>query len=43
MLKKALLAGLLIMLLFSLTGCQTLQGFGRDLEWVGQQMGNAVE
>jgi predicted small secreted protein len=43
MLKKALLAALLITLLFSLVGCQTLQGLGRDLEWVGQQMGNAVE
>ncbi len=43
MLKKALLAALLIMLLFSLTGCQTIQGLGRDIEWVGQKMGNAVE
>jgi len=43
MLKKALLAALLIILLFSLTGCQTLQGMGKDMEWVGQKLGNAVD
>jgi predicted small secreted protein len=43
MFKKVLLAAILTALLFSLVGCQTLQGLGKDIEWVGQQMGNAVE
>jgi predicted small secreted protein len=43
MLRKAILAAILAVLLFNLTGCQTLEGMGKDLEWIGQQMGNAVE
>lgn len=43
MFKETLLAAILGVLLFSLVGCQTLQGLGEDVEWVGEQMGNAVE
>ncbi len=43
MLQKTLLVALLAVLLFSLVGCQTIQGLGKDIEWVGEQMGNAVE
>ena len=43
MLKEVLLTAALIALIFALSGCQTLQGLGKDLEWMGQQMGNAVD
>jgi predicted small secreted protein len=43
MLKKILLGALLAMLLFSLAGCQTIEGMGKDIEWVGEQMSNAGE
>jgi predicted small secreted protein len=43
MLKKILLAALLAVLLFSLVGCQTIEGMGKDIEWVGDQLGSAGE
>jgi predicted small secreted protein len=43
MLQKAVLAVILAVLLFSLVGCQTIEGMGKDIEWVGEQMSNAVE
>jgi predicted small secreted protein len=39
MLKKTLLVATLIALIFALTGCQTLEGLGKDIEWVGQHIG----
>lgn len=43
MLKKILLLVVLITLLFTLVGCQTLQGLGKDFEWMGQKMGEVVD
>ena len=43
MFKKILLALLLLGFIYCATGCQTVEGLGKDLEWIGQQMGNAVE
>jgi predicted small secreted protein len=43
MLKKILLIALLSILTVSLLSCQTLEGLGKDLEWIGQQLGSAVE
>ena len=43
MLKKTLLAALLAMLIFSLVGCQTIEGMGKDIEWVGEKMSEAAE
>lgn len=43
MLQKVILALILAVFLFSLAGCQTIEGLGRDIEWVGEQTGNAVE
>jgi len=37
MLKKILLIILLALLLLILTNCQTVQGFGRDVQWTGQK------
>jgi predicted small secreted protein len=43
MVKKLLLALLLIGFIYCATGCQTISGLGRDVEWIGGQMGKAVE
>lgn len=43
MLKKILLIALLSIFTVSLLSCQTLEGMGKDLEWIGQQMGEAVD
>lgn len=43
MIKKIILTVVLITLVFCLTGCQTVEGLGRDMEWIGQQMSQAVE
>jgi predicted small secreted protein len=43
MLKKILLAALLAILLFSLVGCQTIEGMGKDIEWIGDKISNAAE
>ena len=38
-----LLTAVFVILLFALTGCQTVQGLGRDIEWMGQKMGEVVD
>jgi predicted small secreted protein len=43
MLKKALLAVLLIAVMFSFIGCQTVQGLGEDITWVGERGAEVVE
>lgn len=43
MIKKILLALLLICFIHCATGCQTIEGLGKDLGWIGRQMGRAVE
>jgi predicted small secreted protein len=35
MLKKMFLWITLVVIMVSLVGCQTIQGVGRDLEWLG--------
>lgn len=42
MLKRVLLVVALIVVGFSLFGCQTVQGLGEDVEWVGQKGAEAV-
>jgi len=43
MLKKMLLAAVLVALILALTACQTISGFGKDLEWVGQKISGSEE
>ena len=42
MLRKTILVIILLGMVFSLVGCQTVrgtvQGIGRDMTWVGQQL-----
>ena len=38
MLRKTILVITLLGMFFSLLGCQTVQGIGRDMTWVGQQL-----
>jgi len=37
MVRKALLAVVLIVMMFSLIGCQTVQGLGEDIKWTGEK------
>jgi len=37
MFRKALLALVLIVVVFSLAGCQMVQGLGRDVTWIGEK------
>lgn len=37
MVKKVLLLIALIVLLFSLVSCQTVQGVGGDITWIGEK------
>ena len=37
MVRKILLVALLILVMFSLTSCQTVKGVGSDLEWTGEK------
>lgn len=37
MVRKALLAVVLIVMMVSLIGCQTVQGLGEDVKWVGEK------
>ena len=44
MLRKTILVITLLGMVFSLLGCQTVQGVGRDITWLGQQFtGDAAE
>ncbi len=36
MMCKVLLVFTLILVIFAVSGCQTVQGIGRDLTWTGQ-------
>ena len=42
MVKKMLLAGILILTTFLVIGCQTTQGLGEDIKWVGEKGADAV-
>jgi len=37
MVRKILLVALLILVMFSLTSCQTVRGVGNDLKWTGEK------
>ena len=36
MIKKILLLAVIIWIAVNIVGCQTVQGVGRDIEWLGQ-------
>ena len=43
MVRKVLLAVFLIVAMFSLLGCQTVQGFGRDVTWTAEKSAELLE
>jgi predicted small secreted protein len=43
MVKKALLLAALVVLLFSLIGCKTVQGLGEDIKWTGEKGAEILE
>ena len=43
MVKKALLLVALVVLVFSLIGCQTVQGLGGDIKWTGEKGAEILE
>ncbi len=43
MVKKVLLGLALIVVVFSLMGCQTVQGLGGDIQWTGEKTAEMLE
>ena len=43
MVKKVLLVVALIVLMFSLISCQTVQGVGGDIKWTGEKAAEILE
>jgi len=43
MVKKVLLVVALIILVFSLISCQTVQGIGGDIKWTGEKGAEILE
>jgi predicted small secreted protein len=43
MIRKVLLAVVLIVMLFSLVSCQTVQGIGADIQWIGEKGEETIE
>ena len=43
MVKKVLLGFALIVVVFSLMGCQTVQGLGGDIQWTGEKTAEMLE
>jgi predicted small secreted protein len=43
MIRKVLIAAVLILMLFSLVSCQTVKGIGKDIQWVGEKGEKAIE
>jgi predicted small secreted protein len=43
MVRKILLMIALIVLIFSLIGCQTIQGIGGDIKWTGEKGAEILE
>jgi predicted small secreted protein len=41
--RKALIVVVLILMLFSLVSCKTVQGIGKDIQWVGEKGEQAIE
>jgi predicted small secreted protein len=42
MVKKIILCVILIVLCISLTGCQTVQGVGGDIQWTGKKSAELI-
>ncbi len=43
MVRKMLFLVCLIVLLLSLIGCQTVEGIGGDIEWVGEKAAEVID
>ena len=43
MLKKTCLVLLLVLIVFSLTGCGTVQGMGEDIQWMGEKGAEVID
>jgi predicted small secreted protein len=43
MIKKVILVLALIVMVFSLVSCQTVQGIGADIQWIGKKCEEAIE
>jgi predicted small secreted protein len=43
MMRKVLIIAVLVLMLFSLMSCQTVQGIGKDIQWVGEKGEQAIE
>jgi len=41
--RKVLIVAVLVLMLFSLVSCQTVQGIGKDIQWVGEKGEQAIE
>ena len=43
MMRKVLILAVLVVMLFSLVSCQTVQGIGKDIQWIGEKGEQAIE
>lgn len=43
MVRKVIVVLALVCVVFSLVGCQTIQGLGEDIKWVGEKAAEIVE
>jgi len=43
MIRKVLLVVALVIVVFSLVGCQTVQGLGEDIKWTGEKAAEIVD
>ena len=43
MVRKVLLVLALVGVVFSLVGCQTVQGLGEDIKWIGEKGSEIVD
>jgi predicted small secreted protein len=41
--RKVLIITVLVLMLFSLASCKTVQGIGKDIQWVGEKGEQAIE
>jgi predicted small secreted protein len=43
MLKKVIIVLALMVTVFSFAGCKTVQGVGKDIQWIGEKGEQAIE
>jgi predicted small secreted protein len=43
MFRKVFIVAVLVVILFSLVSCQTVQGIGKDIQWIGEKGEKAIE